>query len=443
MARKSRPVEKLEITYRKNSPDIEEVYTAMFGAAAPAAEQKPGALPSPAPAPFDRVSSIKSATSKNNGAPELNAPALTAPDISAPDYGAPYLSAPTLEVPIARAANLGAPHVSAPTLDAPDLYALDLDTINVGAPEFQYRLPVRAPLVEAKTVQDGHTHGEQAVFSTLWRLARPIRPTIATRILSIGERTLAAEVPMSYSSVQAHVRSLVTKLAIKIRPRGNNQPKAYVVHSYEEILRRRRAAGLTHIQRRTNSVTLVNPGAPHLGAPTLDASAPNLLAPKLEIGAPKLTNSGAPTFGAHLRKNQERNTLSSSSIGNATIAAALMQVIGHEDDDAVARITTACREICTDASDEEIVEFIQQHGTRFVKIKSIENPMGMLIWQIPKSFLSDVQRTRKAEQERRELEAARNEELRKQWQRIIDDPGAPEEDKKWARKFLDMEEPST
>jgi hypothetical protein len=58
-------------------------------------------------------------------------------------------------------------------------------------------------------------------------------------------------------------------MAIEVRNEGLNKPKTYLIFNYDEILRRRQAAGLTHVVRRTNGVLLVNAnsGAPNTGAP--------------------------------------------------------------------------------------------------------------------------------------------------------------------------------
>lgn len=182
---------------------------------------------------------------------DADAPILRAPEQPAPDPGAVPESHPELEV-----ANAGTPEVDAPTFDAPDL-----DDV------YLYRAPRPAPQL-ATTVQAGHTHGEQALYTTLWRLARP-HPNAAFRAIRIGERTLAREVPMAYSTVQENARALEKKLAIEIRSNGPREPKTYIVHAADEVLRRRRAAGLTHVYRRTSGVFLtsgaLNSGAPDLG----------------------------------------------------------------------------------------------------------------------------------------------------------------------------------
>jgi hypothetical protein len=196
-----------------------------------------------------------------------------------PSSGAPGLGAPELakDPPFTPSSKIGAPILSAPTVTAPEL----------ASDESIYTHRATHPAIrEATSAQDGHTHGEQALFETLWRLAKPAGQGL-TRALSVGERTLAAEVPMAYSTVQENLRSLARKLAIEIKPAGPNRPKIYIVFSYDDILRRRRSAGLTHVLRRTSGVTLITAAGDPLSSGALSVGAPNPGAPEEAIERPE------------------------------------------------------------------------------------------------------------------------------------------------------------
>jgi hypothetical protein len=123
------------------------------------------------------------------------------------------------------------------------------------------------------------------------------------------------------------------------------------------------------------------------------------------------------------------------------IVRALRKHIGYCDDDAVLRIETGIRDKCSDATEDEIVYFIEQHAPRFSQMKSLDNPMGMLIRYLPKCFEGESFRLYREEAlRRREAEAAQQAELLKQWQKIADDETVPDEDRKWARQFLGQED---
>ncbi len=255
------PTEKLEMLRRRSEVDAATVIPFPAVPAPEASAPTPGAPDVNTP----EVVAKPEGGAPNIGAPEVETPTLiTQPNVSAPSAGAPRFGTPTLDASTSAAPSLEPPDplaATAPALDAPHLGAPALDASKFGAPDLDniaiYR-PLRPKSRPANTAQDGHTHGEQALFATLWRLARPAGPT-GLRAIRIGERTLAAEVPMAYSTVQENLRALASKLAIDIRLNGPQRPKTYLIYPDEEVLRRRRAAGLTHVIRRTSGVWLVQP----------------------------------------------------------------------------------------------------------------------------------------------------------------------------------------
>jgi len=250
------PAEKLEMLRRRSAVD---------------AASAPGDSPAPLPS-APEVAAPAFGDPRSDG--EVALPPACPPEpepmsLGAPNYGAPQFAAPTFRAPKSDAPEICAPGIDAPEVAAPYLAASTAEAPNSGALDssapkvsdaYVYR-PSRPALRLASTAHDGHTHGEQALLATLWRLAMPSTRG-DYRLICIGERTLAGEVPMAYSTVQENLRSLAAKLAIEIRPNGPHQPKTYVIYSDDQILLRRRAAGLTHIIRRTSAVTLVNPASP-------------------------------------------------------------------------------------------------------------------------------------------------------------------------------------
>ena len=128
----------------------------------------------------------------------------------------------------------------------------------VPAPD--YRLPRRIRIHPARTVEEGHSLGEQAVYETMYSLAKPA-PQSETRILMIGLRTLAELSRMAYSNCKANVRTLVAKLAIDESPEFSyTDGRTYTIYPPSEILRRRQAAGMTHVVR-NRGVMFVDPAS--------------------------------------------------------------------------------------------------------------------------------------------------------------------------------------
>jgi hypothetical protein len=344
------------------------------------------------------------------GAPELGAPEWHEPErVGAPkfsalkvqaldDVGAPNVGAPELDpTPVAQ-------HQQAPKIGAPELLEPQpLGAPTFGAPELGaiYQTP-RASLRLVATVQDGHTHGEQALFATLWRLAKPV-PGTNYRLVTIGERTLAKQVPMAYSTIQENLRSLLEKLAIDIQINGPQKPKTYRVYSFDEVLRRRKAAGLTHVLRRTSGAVLVNPTAPGSGAPNLKIAALRSGAPNLRNSAPSLGSPGAPNVGATTNKEEDLSRTTSSEV-SPYLASAILNAFGFVDDDALKTLLHKCRENAPDATDEEIAELGAMTARRVARMQNVSNHVGLLITQTAKCFFGEpfaIYRREKAERERR------------------------------------------
>src|SRR5579872_4847204 len=271
----------------------------------------------PVPA-LDRLEAIES------GAPELPASELAACDTAASQSDAvvstgidpcasesqPIASQPSPLTQIIQtsALDLPAANSAAPQFTAVDKDAPDPDAPELGAFDSFTRRRIR--IREASTVQDAHSLAEQAVYDAMYRAGRPYQGD--SRILTIGLRTLAELSRMAYSNCKANVRSLVTKLAIDERPGFSyTEGRTYVVFSFREILRRRKAAGLTHVIR-TRGVAFVDPrtgsqlSAPDSGAaqsPAPHTTASISMGSALESAkssAPSKLESGAPDPAAYI-----------------------------------------------------------------------------------------------------------------------------------------------
>jgi hypothetical protein len=199
----------------------------------------------------------------DSGALETPAPDAPAPELRAPDPIALVPAAPKTPAVPRRALDSGYGKATAVETNAPEVAALE-----TGALDSRYQR--RSRIREANTVEDGHSLAEQAVYETMYREGKPYRGD--ARILTIGLRTLAELSRMAYSNCKANVRSLVSKLALDELPGFSyTDGRTYIIHSREEILRRRREAGLTHVLR-TRGVAFVDrqSGALKTGAPVID-----------------------------------------------------------------------------------------------------------------------------------------------------------------------------
>lgn len=157
---------------------------------------------------------------------------------------------------------------------ASSVHALDIDALDLSVPSLIVRPQREYRIREGKHASDGHSKSEQAVYEALWRLGASrgrVDPLDRVRVIGIGDRALSKQADISYSTCRAATTALQQKLALEVRPpRAAGGPKVFIVFNEQEILRRRKAAGLTHVERRTSGVFLYNP-ATNLRAPKLDA----------------------------------------------------------------------------------------------------------------------------------------------------------------------------
>lgn len=326
--------------------------------------------------------------------PAADADALTRP---APERTAPASLSPVAPAPDPPASPATAPETPAPvfSLDivasAPDTNAVVESAPQDGAPDSRFR---RRPRIrEALTVQDGHSLAEQAVYESMYAAGKPYRDE--SRILTIGLRTLAELSRMAYSNCKANVRSLVAKLAIDELPGFSyTDGRTYIVQGPREILRRRQAAGLTHVLR-TRGVAFVEPqpGAPKSGAP--DSSAP-------EVTAPPNLESSAPD----------------------SILEALRRLDPEADSAAATALWRRCREVEPAASVEDVLYFVQLKAGK----SRAPMPLGFLLSAVPRCFQGEIYAQHRRRQRDRRFAAD-----------ILRTPDADEEQREWARSVLGPE----
>jgi len=358
----------------------------------------------------------------------------TACERSAPETGAPKRVAPYLTAPEKSASELIAwPITSAPESTAPESDLSESSALGT----FRRRIRIR----EAATVQDGHSLAEQAVYDAMYRAGRPAHGD--SRILTIGLRTLAELSRMAYSNCKANVRSLVAKLAIDEQPGFSyTEGRTYVVYSFREILRRRKAAGLTHVVR-NRGVAFVDPisgrelSASESGA--VESRALSVTAVFSTASAPEPDKSGAPPASqssalapSALIENRHllRNTGEASSSVPPGIVAALRRHIPDVDDDAALDLWSRCRENAPDARVEEVAWFIDAKAGK----PGIRMPLGFLLTAVPKCFKGDSFRQFRDERERSRQSATDRERLFAA--EILRSPDADEEQRQWAMELL-------
>jgi len=86
------------------------------------------------------------------------------------------------------------------------------------------------------------------------------------------------------------------------------------------------------------------------------------------------------------------------------VAAAIIDVFGFVDDDALKILVRKCRNNAPDATDQEIAELGAMTARRLARMRNVDNHIGLLITQTAKCFLGEpfaIYRREKHENERR------------------------------------------
>lgn len=365
-------------------------------------------LESPPPAPEASapvsISSAPNTTAPQPGrTPQAAAPQAAAPEPNAPESRTSETSAPVPTAPDWLRSSPISPALS--LTDAAELSAPVLDSSESSAPVFRRKPRIR----EARTVHEGHSLAEHAVYEAMYQAGKPYQGE--TRILTIGLRTLAEISRMAYSNCKANVRSLVVKLAIDERPGFSyTDGRTYLVYGLQEILRRRKTAGLTHVVR-TRGVAFVDP---HTGVPLPIHYAD-------QSGA---LVSAAPVTGANTNSSASETSDSSAP---EQIAAILRRYIAEVDTATAADLWHRCRENASDASVEEVAHFIALKAGR----PGFRMPLGFLLSAVPKCFQGDSLGIFRLETQ--DSTASRERQFAV---KLLQSPEADEEQRQWARDLL-------
>jgi hypothetical protein len=102
----------------------------------------------------------------------------------------------------------------------------------------------------ARTAEDGHSLGEQALYSALWNAAEP-QPD-GSRIICIGWRGMSQIARLDPKNAKLNTRSLIEKLTLECIGREDSETRTgrtYRVFSPGAIVTRRREAGLEWVVR--------------------------------------------------------------------------------------------------------------------------------------------------------------------------------------------------
>lgn len=361
--------------------------------------------------------------------------------------GTPIIAIPEMGIPDSdrQQCSTLAPSFHLPTSSLPVLGTAISGVPEIGIPKQEEHQPSAAPLPlpqlpkrrirEAVRVQDGHSLGEQAVYTALWNSGQP--HTDDCRRITIGYRTLSDLCGLSVNNCKANLQTLRRKLAIEeIAAATRSRATTYLVYSYQAILRRRRQAGMTHVIK-TKGVIFVHleTGAPISGVPYLNDSVPETCVPEIQSCIPVSTISGVPDSGTSIGNKkfiEESADKKPSSSAFPLVSAAAAKYGLALDDAAARRIVLRCQTFNENATEEEVAHFLEVKVTQLRNSRNVSNPVGLLIRAVPEYFSppgTELQRFR-------EYKAREAEQSREFARQILQDPESPEESREWAHSVL-------
>lgn len=100
-----------------------------------------------------------------------------------------------------------------------------------------------------RSVQDGHSHGETILYDTLWRLGSAVNEH---REVTIGWDAMGRAARMSDKAAKRNLNQLTGKLAVELVAKEDSARRVgrtYRIFSFDQILARRKAAGMEYVVR--------------------------------------------------------------------------------------------------------------------------------------------------------------------------------------------------
>jgi hypothetical protein len=301
--------------------------------------------------------------------------------------------------------------------------------------------------------------GEERVYQTLWHAKPSEGVTQLNRRMksfSLGYDRLARLTRLNEKSIRDLMPKLIEKKILEIVMKEDSWTRTgrtYYIYSYEEILERQRAADLCYVVKNGRAVEFVRPaaqvtvGVPPTanvgGSPTVHVSPAVSATRTATVGSPGLISVGdATTPLDSTRQSTSQNTSSSNDI--ELLAQLVQSTLPTFDDDAVRQLWYRCQQIAPDCTVDDVVYCFNAKANQLLRgSKRITNPVGLMIWSVPKAFEGNNALHLR---HRQELEAARIREeqtileLQQQqaeWRCMLSDPRTPDDERKFLRQLLD------
>ncbi len=260
-------------------------------------------------------------------------------------------------------------------------------------------------------------------------------------------KAIARKVSISIRNLRRVLRSLEQKFAIEVtayEDKTRSIARRYRVWGFRPAMERRRQAGYSYVYRNRNLVTLARLYSEWPPDSLTEGLGDNLSGGRTDNLAklPPDKIGGRPTdnLSASLirNSNNSKTTTPSPLVVTQMLATVVNTEFGLVDDDALRRIIRGCRAFVPDATDEEITEFAKVAAHRIRRIQNLDNPVGLLIKQVPKYFEGQSFRLYRDEKRRaKEIHKTRLKQLREEAQEMLENPNCESLDREWARSVIE------
>jgi hypothetical protein len=279
-------------------------------------------------------------------------------------------------------------------------------TTTVVAPTTVAAQPVKAArsrpykIHRCTLVQHGQSLGETTLYQALWAHGKV--ETAETKIVTAGWRTMKRFCGMTDKNCKRNTASLIEKLAIEEIGKENvhaRTGRTYRVSSFTKTLERRKAAGMEWAVWDKGRRFVQSDGSPlelnfssgdkttTVAAPTpVETATVDKTTPGTVVNiTPGTVVKTTPVLGSTL--GREKKNESSSTTNDLVL---ILDALGDEsyvvDEQAALQIFNSCRNVCPDATAEEIVSIIREKGAVMQSRRDVRNPTGFLLTSVLSVF---------------------------------------------------------
>jgi hypothetical protein len=296
--------------------------------------------------------------------------------------------------------------------------------------------------------QQSMSLGEERVYQTLWH-AKPAEGVVQinrrVKSFSMGYDRLARLTRLNEKSIRDLMPKLIDKKILKIVMKEDSWTRTgrtYHIYSYEEILERQRAANLCYVIKNGRAIEFVLPASQVTAGVSPTARVPPAVpATHTEtVGFSDAISVGDPPTPLDIVRHNSSQAISSSA-DIELLGQAIRTILPTFDDDALRQLWQRCQRTDPDCTVDDVVYCFNVKAHQLLgRPQRIANPVGLMIWSVPKALEGTNGlhlRHRREIKEAKEREDRALEQQRAEWQEMLSDPRTSEEDRKFLRQLLD------